>query len=782
MNSKCGLLNNPKDEKCKDAVTRVCVDALQAKIFNDVRSPSLKEMQSSMNKSRFAASRGALDIPLPTSGDLMLDNDCEGLKMPLLEVTGVVSPEGKSFGLRPNLPSPRGSPSLAVPTIMTPPRRSPVQRDIMSGAAVKKQIWDQTADVLMRICLQVENLLSKKPNYYGVFNSEVIVHEILTILCPRCKLCIQEYVACNGGPYSNCPNSPMDEIVVLKDRIRKLSLNCTIRCSEITGRIFWERFLNNEQEVSWSKFSNAFQNAYGKQPARAMNQLSKALCIENVREKRRNLSEQSPTRKLARVVQSSPPTPGGNPDRIKFHAFSRDYKSKSNQSKQVVRCELFEKFCVDNGGLYEGFITVSDPATQVVCIGRIEEDSMYDRTFLLPRSITDLVGVKVLQVCCGGEHAAVLGEGGLVYTWGKGGFGRLGHGNGDACDSPRKVESLKNCRITRVRCGFAYTAAITSKGGLFSWGAGENGRLGVGDERDRFLPCRVLLPAHSKVKDVQAGSVHTCILTDRGRIYSCGKHEYTGHGEANDILVPKKVHCTTGKHSLEIVQISVGPGGYHTIALTKLGQVFTWGHNRVGQLGYCNSQFLPRNVKGAYFIPTPKKVTSLFEHDIVQVVAGWGHSAVLTRSGDLYTCGRNAQGQLGLGDPVGFKKNERGHPYLSTFTRVDTVPIAQISCGGEHSVAISTKGEVYTFGKGHHGQLGHGSNSENQNFPKRVESFAQDGRLTLQVACGNNCTLLLRGHFKVPSLFSLCREKIHSSIAKSDIPETVATIFEDLPE
>ena len=74
-----------------------------------------------------------------------------------------------------------------------------------------------------------------------------------------------------------------------------------------------------------------------------------------------------------------------------------------------------------------------------------------------------------------------------------------------------------------------------------------------------------------------------------------------------------------GKNSIRISQISVGPGGYHTIALAANGTVYTWGHNRVGQLGFCNSKYIPKTTTGAYFIPTPKVVTSLEGLDIVQV-------------------------------------------------------------------------------------------------------------------------------------------------------------------
>jgi len=67
---------------------------------------------------------------------------------------------------------------------------------------------------------------------------------------------------------------------------------------------------------------------------------------------------------------------------------------------------------------------------------------------------------------------------------------------------------------------------------------------------------------------VYAGSVHTCILTDRGEVYSCGKSEYTGHGGTVDLLHPRLLDAFDG---VPVRQVSVGPGGYHTIAYTAKG-------------------------------------------------------------------------------------------------------------------------------------------------------------------------------------------------------------------
>jgi alpha-tubulin suppressor-like RCC1 family protein len=104
---------------------------------------------------------------------------------------------------------------------------------------------------------------------------------------------------------------------------------------------------------------------------------------------------------------------------------------------------------------------------------------------------------------------------------------------------------------------------------------------------------------------------------------------------------------------VSIRQVSVGPGGYHTIALTIKNEVYTWGHNRVGQLGHINDPYnMARNNDGAFYLPRPRRIEPTdFNRDgvgpIANVVAGWGHTALLSDNGSVYTCGRNVQGQLG---------------------------------------------------------------------------------------------------------------------------------------
>lgn len=60
-----------------------------------------------------------------------------------------------------------------------------------------------------------------------------------------------------------------------------------------------------------------------------------------------------------------------------------------------------------------------------------------------------------------------------------------------SCDKPKKVESINGKEIIDIACGGAHSACITSSGQLYTWGKGRYGRLGHGDSEDQLKPKRV---------------------------------------------------------------------------------------------------------------------------------------------------------------------------------------------------------------------------------------------------------------------------------------------------
>ena len=97
-----------------------------------------------------------------------------------------------------------------------------------------------------------------------------------------------------------------------------------------------------------------------------------------------------------------------------------------------------------------------------------------------PRVIESLRGKEVVDIAAGGAHSACITANGELYTWGKGRYGRLGHGDSEDQSKPKLVEALKGYRVIDVACGSgdAQTLCITDDDNVWAWGDGDYGKLG----------------------------------------------------------------------------------------------------------------------------------------------------------------------------------------------------------------------------------------------------------------------------------------------------------------
>ncbi len=127
----------------------------------------------------------------------------------------------------------------------------------------------------------------------------------------------------------------------------------------------------------------------------------------------------------------------------------------------------------------------------------------------------------VVQVETGQAHMVALTDKGDVYSWGLGKNGRLGLGTdvrvgveapaNKFFPSPGIVVGLRGIRVRQVSCAPAHSVAV-SDGGVFSWGEGSGGRLGLGDHLDRSEPALIPRLANELVLSVACGYWHTCAL------------------------------------------------------------------------------------------------------------------------------------------------------------------------------------------------------------------------------------------------------------------------------
>ena len=105
----------------------------------------------------------------------------------------------------------------------------------------------------------------------------------------------------------------------------------------------------------------------------------------------------------------------------------------------------------------------------------------------------------------------------------------------------------------------------------------------------------------------------------------------------------------------------------------------------------------------------------------------------LSRAGELYSFGSCQRGQLGHGDTM-----EQQHPRL--VVALNSGRVSAVSAGQFHSLVLSEAGEIYSFGSGRHGQLGHGDQAD-QHTPRPIASL--QGVRMGAVAAGDDHSLVV---------------------------------------
>lgn len=206
--------------------------------------------------------------------------------------------------------------------------------------------------------------------------------------------------------------------------------------------------------------------------------------------------------------------------------------------------------------------------------------------------------------------------------------------------------------------------------------------------------------------------------------WGCNAEGEAGHpGGPSEVPEPRVLEVLRGAGI-----VAIASANYHTLALSRDGNVWAWGKNGWGQCGVDSVT--------ATVLPTLVKFPSTDRGPVVitQVACGGYHSLALSAAGPVYAWGRNTFGQLGIGSTA----------QLAAPASIDELTdkgIVQVRAGRSFSVALDERGQVYSWGLGVHGQLGHGNNN-NLVLPTVIASLAASSFALLQ--CGNRHCCALR--------------------------------------
>ena len=138
---------------------------------------------------------------------------------------------------------------------------------------------------------------------------------------------------------------------------------------------------------------------------------------------------------------------------------------------------------------------------------------LHTKQYCHHKILNDVIGKRVISSSVKFNHAALVTESGEVYTWGKGSHGNLGHGDLSNHSIPNIVQALSDKVCIQIDCGNNHSAVLTNDGKVFTFGSGEYGKLGHGDNKNADLPRLVQALETTDIAEVQCGLRYTVALS-----------------------------------------------------------------------------------------------------------------------------------------------------------------------------------------------------------------------------------------------------------------------------
>ena len=335
---------------------------------------------------------------------------------------------------------------------------------------------------------------------------------------------------------------------------------------------------------------------------------------------------------------------------------------------------------------------------------------------------TYLLGTLVISA---GNITAFV-KNGDVYVCGKNTNGQLGIGTTTNSNTLVKMIMPVGNIAESVYCGEEHTIVLMTNGNIYGCGYNNKGQLGDGTIINRTTLVKMIDVSGNIPESVACGLEHTIVKMTNGNIYGCGDGVYGQLGDGRRTTsgtlvkmtipegnIPKSVHC----------------GVQHTIVLMTNGNIYGCGYNDSGQLG---------NGTRNDFNEDLVKMNDVSGNIPESISSGSLHTIVKMTNGDIYGCGANDWGQLGLGNGTANK--------ITTLTKMvmptdvsGNIP-ESMSSGREHTIVKMTNRRIYGCGFGLYGALG---NNSSNNFRSLVKMIDISGNIPESVSCGVNHTIVL---------------------------------------
>ena len=306
-----------------------------------------------------------------------------------------------------------------------------------------------------------------------------------------------------------------------------------------------------------------------------------------------------------------------------------------------------------------------------------------------------------------------------VYVWGTNDHGALCLPTLDEVDNPRRLLCLRSQYTRCIGVADNLSLCATGSGVVLQWGGYSGG-----------LPCPLIgAPVGCCFLATNGSRVH--VLNDEGHVLSWA------------VVSPltSQLGLTVSRLPIPVDVEQLSCGDTHALALVEGGSVYSWGRGIEGQLGRdvdlasagASDPVGDVDRADADWGGVPRRIDALDELNLRVCSIGCGavHSALVSTSGKLLLCGLlhkvtvpNATTEPNIATSVTPAHSASAtacvrRPIVVDGPWAQSDDLAAIACGRAHTLALSHGGQLFSFGEGDAGQLGH-SAAVPQGRPMRV--------------------------------------------------------------
>jgi alpha-tubulin suppressor-like RCC1 family protein/predicted transcriptional regulator len=349
----------------------------------------------------------------------------------------------------------------------------------------------------------------------------------------------------------------------------------------------------------------------------------------------------------------------------------------------------------------------------------------------------DNATINIAQLSIGINHGLVLTDENELFAFGNRINGNFGDDNQTNQLTNRLInistmgdlatEDFTADPIKKIEANNTMSALLTTNGDLYLWGNNQTGSVGNGTTTNQYTPLNVngfgdlaSLSGGDYLIDVSLNANNggnnngVLALSQAGKLFYWGavRLGMSGEGSTENLTLPKEI--TTAGELANLVApdklVSISAGNLTLGVVSESGRVFTWGFNSLGQavgasaIGSAFTQNSPIEITTSGFLND----LSGLSDKVVSIKMNQFSGMVKTQAGRYIIWGLNTEGQAG--------QAIRGQYILpvevtnqGAFAELDVAnneTIEQIEVGGSSYIALTSLGNIYTWGWNNSGSLG----------------------------------------------------------------------------